>query len=125
MRPKSLLRPNSGYVVPSVYELNDLWHSYTGHFSKIDEFVKRLTNINVDCLDENIQGGNSRRIVAIGTIITDMLNQPGYTPFAAAASDAMAFFQRQVPALHAANKSTLMGLIDDRMCKRIGLEANT
>jgi uncharacterized protein (TIGR04255 family) len=124
MRAKFLFRPNSEYVAPHIYEASDLWHSYTGSFTKIDEFVKRLLNINIDCLDESPSGSDVRRVVAITTVVTDMLNQAGYSPLVEPGPDLMAFFQRQVPTLHAASKSKLLALINDRMCKRIGLEGS-
>lgn len=124
MRPKSLLRPRSQYVAPHVYEASDLWHCYTGAFTRIDGFVKRLLNINIDCLeDTQTQTGATRRLVSITTVVTDMLNQPGYARHIATEQEATAFVQQQFQALHAFSKSELMAVIDDHMCKRIGLEA--
>lgn len=120
MRPKFLLRQASKYVSPVVYEADDLWHSHFGAFSRASDVVKHLVNINLDCLDENRLGA-SRRIVSITTLLTDMMNQPGYAAFRATAEEAIRFFSDRAGQLHVESKACLAEVLDDRMCKRIEL----
>ena len=118
MAPNLLLRPGSAFICPHVFEAKDLWHSHMGVFQRADQAIKRLLNINLDCLDENQPA--PRRIVTITTILTDMLNQAGYAPLHRPDSGTE-FFCMRANQLHEDNKTLLAEIINDRMCKRIGL----
>jgi uncharacterized protein (TIGR04255 family) len=115
-----LLRPNSKYLCPHVYGSPDLWHSHTGAFIPVDEYTKRLLNINVDCLDEQI-GEQARRIVSISTVLTDIFNQPGFTPLTLASNEAFDKLQERLIQLHDKSKHCFGDVISDEMCKRIAL----
>jgi uncharacterized protein (TIGR04255 family) len=119
-RPQLLLRPNSRYLCPYVYDSPDLWHSHTGAFLPVDEFTKRLLNVNVDYLDEQMVE-LPRRIVNISTVLTDMLNQPGFSPQSFAAEDLFGKLQDRIAQLHAQSKHFFGEVISDEMCKRIAL----
>ena len=119
MRPKALLRPGSPYVCPHVYDARDLWHSHMGSFEAIDEVAKRLLNINLDCNDENQP--QKRRVVSVTTVLTDMLGQPGYVA-PELANSGVEFFCERAERLHSGSKSTLAAILDDQMCRRIGLK---
>jgi uncharacterized protein (TIGR04255 family) len=118
MRPNVLLRPGSPYVCPHVYDATDLWHSHTGVFHRVDETIKRLININLDCNDENKP--EQRRTVTITTVLTDMLNQPGYSPLRLG-DLGIKFFCDRATTLHADNKVIVGEILTDQMCHRIGL----
>jgi len=121
-RASSLLRSGSPYFSPHLLDLDDLWHSYTGAFLRPDEATKRLLNVNIDCLDEAVPGGG-RRVVAITTALTDMLNQPGFVPTAATTDNVLSFVEARLGQMHAFEKNTLNAIINDQMNQRIGLEA--
>ena len=118
IRPALLLRQGSRYVSPYIYEAGDLWHSHVGAFVREDQYVKRLVNINLDCSDESRP--TSRRVIAITTVLTDMLNQPGYRSITLAGST-VEFFSEKAEQLHADSKRAFAEVIDEQMCRRIAL----
>lgn len=124
VRVGELLRVGSPYVTPHVFSLDDMWHSHTGAFLRIDEATKRLVNINVDCIDD-LSSGAPKRTIAIATVLTDMLNQPSYVPTLVKKGDLIAFFDDQLKLLHDASKQIFGETIGDDMCKRIALFPGT
>lgn len=118
--PSLLLRANSKYLCPHVYDAEDFWHSHTGAFTRVDASTKRLINVNVDYLDEKLQAG-SRRIIAITTVLTDLLNQPGYEANAIAQADVISFIGAHMQGLHILGKEILGDIINDPMGRRIAL----
>lgn len=119
-RPKLLLREASGYLCPHVFTAQDLWHSHTGAFLRTDSAIKRLLNINADCVDENRPEG-PRRVVAITTVLTDFMNQPGFETSSITASNAGEFFDTRMHQLHTYSKKVFGNVINDEMSKRIAL----
>lgn len=119
-RPTLLLRDESKYLCPHVYTLKDLWHSHTGAFIRADTRTKRLLNVNVDCLDENRLGDISR-VVAIATVLTDQLNQPGYEPCYVNENGIVELVDTHMQGLHIFGKNVLGDVINAEMCKRIAL----
>lgn len=119
-RPSLLLRSGSNYLCPHVYGAQDLWHSHTGAFLRVGDDTKRLLNVNVDYLDENRPDG-LRRVLAITTVLTDLMNQPGYTSSKVAAKDAAGFVDAHMNQLHDFGKTVFGNIINDEMSKRIAL----
>lgn len=119
-RPSLLLRPRSSYLCPHVYDAKDLWHSHTGAFLQVGNDTKRLLNINVDYLDENRPDG-LRRLLTIRTVLTDLINQPGYASLEMAAKDAAKFLDAHMQELHDFGKVLFSDIINDEMSKRIAL----
>lgn len=119
-RPQLLLRPNSRYLCPYVYESPDLWHSHTGAFLPVDMHTKRLLNVNVDYLDEQMVE-QPRRVVSISTVLTDMFNQPGFDPQNLAPNESFGKLQARFIQLHEQSKHFFGEVISDEMCKRIAL----
>ena len=115
-----LLRPGSNYLCPNVFGVDDLWHSHTGAFIRVDNKVKRLLNINVDCLDENRPEG-LRRVVAVTTVLSDQLNQPGYEPYDFGNNDTIEFVNTHMRTLHELGIDVFTNIINDEMCRRIAL----
>jgi uncharacterized protein (TIGR04255 family) len=115
-----LMRSGSKYLCPHIFEADDFWHSYTGAFIRADKSTKRLLNVNVDYLDE-IRPDNIRRVVAITTVLTDLMNQPGYDPFEVNAKDAINFLDARMQNLHVFGKEVFGDIISDEMSKRIAL----
>lgn len=118
--PNLLLHPQSKYVCPHVYEVTEFWHSHTGKFIRTDAYTKRLLNVNVDYLEE-VSGVDSRRVVAITTVVSDMLNQPGYSSTEVAKEDVLEFVDERMQKLHAFGKEILSGIVSPEMSKRIAL----
>lgn len=118
--PSLLLRPRSRYLCPYVYEAKDLWHNHTGAFLRIDEWTKRLMNINVDHLEEH-RSDEPRRAVAITTVLTDLWNQPGYTSLEEPLNNIDEFIGTRMKQLHDFDKVLLGDIINDEMSKRIAL----
>jgi len=119
-RPALLLRGDSKYICPHVFTADDLWHSYTGAFIRVDRNTKRLLNVNVDHTDE-LRLGETRRIVAITTVLSDQLNQAGYDPCTVTPDTVTDFINTRIQALHVFSKVVFGNIINDTMSRRIAL----
>lgn len=119
-RPAYLLRAESMYLCPHVYEAKDLWHSHTGAFIQVGSDTKRLLNVNVDYLDENLFGDKSR-VVVIATVLTDQLNLPGYEACPAKADEIIVLVDTHMQELHLFGKKVFGYIVNDEMCRRIAL----
>jgi hypothetical protein len=120
-RAEALLRPQSRYACPHVYDAPDLWHSHTGAFERTDGATKRLYNVNLDCLDENDPAAGLRRVVSITTAVTDQFNQPGYDALAVRGQDAVTHFEQRMTVMHDVSKAVFREIINGAMCQRIAL----
>ncbi|MDD5056851.1 MAG: TIGR04255 family protein [Sideroxydans sp.] len=116
----ALLRTDSKYLCPQIFEAQDFWHSHTGAFIRADEQTKRLLNVNVDHLEEN-RGDEMRRVVSVITVLTDMLNQPDYIPAEVSTENIDQFLDKHATGLHLFGKEVLGNIINDEMSKRIAL----
>ncbi len=117
-----LLKVGGKYVANHVISANDLWHSHTGIFLQPKPHVKRLLNINLDCLEENASSG-PRRAVAITTSLTDMLNQPGYKEVPHTRDGDWPYICETIQELHSVNKVVISEILSEEMSKRIALNA--
>jgi len=117
---EALLSRESKYLCPYLFENKDLWHSHTGAFIRVDDQTKRLININIDSLDE-IQGNNPCRVVVIATVLTDLLNQPGYTPYDLEEINSMAEIESKFQELHIYGNGVFGNIINYDISKRIAL----
>lgn len=115
-----LLRTNSEYLSSHIFKADDFWHSHTGVFIRADEKTKRLLNVNVDHLDE-ILSDDTRRVVSIITVVTDLLNQPGYVATEVAPENIVQFLESHAKDLHVFGKKVFGNVINDEMSKRIAL----
>lgn len=118
----ALIRRDSPYVAPHVYEVNDQWHCHTGSFTRPTPRTKRLLNVNVDILNEG-SGGEARRVVAIATVLTDFLNQPGYEETLITPDNAMRVCDTHMKELHMFAKHVLGKIVTDAAARRIQLMA--
>ena len=118
--PSLLLRDDSIYVSPYVYDITELWHNHTGHFIRASNVIKRLLNVNVDYIEENV-GQTPRRVVGITTVVTDLLNQPTYDQLDLHGASLEDFCVGQITQLHGLSKQVFGRVINDAMCNRIGL----
>jgi hypothetical protein len=79
-----------------------------------------LLNVNVDHLDE-ILSDDTRRVVSIITVVTDLLNQPGYVATEVTAENIVQFLDSHAKELHVFGKKVFGNVINDEMSKRIAL----
>jgi uncharacterized protein (TIGR04255 family) len=115
-----LLRSGSNYLCPHIFQVNDLWHSHTGSFIRVNDKTKRLLNINADSLDEK-QFNGARRVIVIATVLTDFLNQLDYEPFNVTSEDVMEKVETQLQELHSFGNDVFRNILNDEMAKRIAL----
>ena len=118
--PSLLISTHSRYVCPHVFETREFWHSHTGKFIRTDDYTKRLLNVNIDYLEE-ASVVDTRRVVSITTVVTDMLNQPGYSSVGVTKEDSLDFVEKRMQNLHAFGKDILGDIISTEMSKRIAL----
>jgi uncharacterized protein (TIGR04255 family) len=117
----NLIRRGSPYVASHVLTTRDLWHSYTGVFIRADSETKRLLNVNIDCVEDSSPKGDLRRVVSIGTSLTDMFNQPNYDAKTMTDGDGITVFREHLAILHSQSKQAFVQIITDAMCQRIAL----
>lgn len=116
-----LLQSGSQYLCPHIFGTKEFWHSHTGKFIREDDYVKRLLNVNVDYLEE-VNAGDTRRVVSVTTILTDMFNQPGYSVSDVDKATTSSFVDSRMSKLHVFNKEILGDVINQEMSKRIALK---
>jgi uncharacterized protein (TIGR04255 family) len=119
--PTQMLRPNSIFLCPNIYKANDLWHSHTGWFERIDTATKRLVNVNVDFLETSADD-ELRRAIVIKTVLTDFLNQPGYERSNPDSAAALGIIEHHLNQLHDFCKEVLSDIIKEEMSIRIALK---
>lgn len=119
-RAEYLLSSESKYICHHIFESEDLWHSHTGSFIKINDQTKRLININIDSLDES-QDNDSNRIIMIATVLSDLLNQPGYQTFELDQINAVEEIQSKFHELHKFANDSFKNIINTEIGKRIAL----
>lgn len=118
--PSSILKPNSKYIASHVFSTEQLWHSHTGVFERVDDQTKRLININLDYLDER-HLGNNRHSLVITSVINDQFNQQSYNPLSLSADELLPFISSHMHAIHISGKDILNNIINEEMSKRIAL----
>jgi len=117
----TLLRKDSPYIAPNVFEANDLWHFHTGAFSRPDEQTKRLITVNVDLLADKIEE-KDRTVLSISSILTDGFNNPGYSPTELTLDTGSDFVFQRFDTLHSLDKVVLGSIITPSAAQRIALE---
>lgn len=115
---KLLLKHNSKYLCPHIFETNELWHSHTGVFINFDKDAKRLLNVDVNHFDEQRPEGQ-KRIISIVTTLTDHLNQSDVQ--SNSGNDVMIMVENHMNDMHNFGKTVLDQLLTDQMSKRIDL----
>lgn len=119
-RPARVLKVDSKYIAGDVFAAEDLWHSHMGIFSRVDDRTKRLLAVNADCVDEPV-GDAQTRIVRIGTLVTEMLNQPSYEPSDVRTEDTIRFLDDKIADLHNLQKVVFAHIVTGDVAKRIDL----
>ena len=116
----AMIRSESKYVCGHVFEAKDFWHSHTGLFIRVDDYTKRLLNVNLDYLDEPRPEG-PKRIISITTVVTDQLSQPGYNEYLGTKEEALAMVNTRMNDMHTFGKAVLGDIMTPQMSKRIAL----
>ena len=117
----AILRSGSEYLCPRVFSANDLWHSHTGSFEKVDAHTKRLTTLNADLIEEQLAPDQARRALSITSVLTDMFNQPGFEPLQSSPGLGIDFVDRHMQELHRLDKVILTNILNPDMVNRIAL----
>ncbi len=118
--PDLLIDKKSDLISRNIFNIEDFWHSHTGAFYKINDQVKRLLNFNVDALEEPIQG-KLHKVIALTTVITDMLDQPGYEILDYNAVNLIEYVDKAMQSMHDFSKVILKGTLTPEVQKVIGL----
>lgn len=118
--PSSFLKENSKYIAPHVYDTDQLWHSHTGVFERVNNQTKRLININLDYLDDRHEG-NNRHSLVITSAINDQFYQPSYEALNIESDETLGFVMSHMEEIHTKNKEILKHIINDDMSRRIAL----
>lgn len=118
-RPNLLIDEASKFVSHNIFSMEDFWHSHTGAFYKVSPHVKRLLNFNVDALEEPIQG-KMNKVISLTTVLTDMLDQPGYESLDSRAN-LVDVFNESMQSMHNFSKEILKSTLATEVQKRIGL----
>jgi hypothetical protein len=116
-----MLRPNSRFLCPNIYNAKDLWHSHTGWFERFDAATKRLVNVNVDFVETSTDD-DMRRAIVIKTVLTDFLNQTGYERSNPNSAAALGIIEHHLDQLHNFCKEVLSDIIKEEMSTRIALK---
>ena len=134
-KAEMVLRSENKFLVPNVFDVQDLWHSYHGFFDYKDQpHPHQLLNvIEVQLLPADTVGSAdqpglhldlrlSHRCVpgvdkpaASGVVLSQLIELLGD-------GGAAAQLNAYMSEMHDANKALLKGLINDDMCARIGLK---
>lgn len=115
-----VLRRNSRYLCPYIFDTNDFWHSHTGAFEHPHPQCKRLLNINADYREEQLEEG-SRRALLIGTSLTDFFPQRETALVGQDSASMLTFLEDKCQRLHEASKQALSQVLSDSACQRIAL----
>jgi uncharacterized protein (TIGR04255 family) len=120
-KPNMLLREQSKYLCSHIFDVTDLWHSHTGAFLQADSKTRRLLNLNIDILNESNIVAGDKRIIAITSVLTDFLNQPGYEASNVQGDDVFELIDSHMESMHVFGKKILAEILTDEMAKRIAL----
>lgn len=119
-----LLRQDSEYITPKTFSANDLWHCHSGQFVRAKESVKRLIVVDCDCVDEQVFGAN-RRVVRIGTTLTELLNQPGFEQSTIPLPSSMNTLDEAFRILHNELKKVFSEIVSDAIAETVGLNGDS
>jgi uncharacterized protein (TIGR04255 family) len=112
--PTKILRNQSRFVPPNVFEVRDLWHSHHGYIETRQNPVphRLIDNINVSLVMDNLQLALQVFTSHQGTLDTPVWNFD-------VANDCVSKLMND---LHDRNKSVLRELFTEEVCARINLK---
>lgn len=121
----SLLKENSPYIAPRIFQCRDLWHCHSGQFLRMNEAVQRLEVVDLDCVDEDRDNGSgvqvNSRVVRISTFIGDRFNREGYSKTSLSAKESVQVFEERFDDLHKQIKNVFSEIISEKYAKLVGL----
>ncbi|MFN9476405.1 TIGR04255 family protein [Acidovorax sp.] len=122
-RSDLLLRRDSPFVAPRIFDAGDLWHCHSGRFERLNDAVQRLEIVDLDCIDEGPEqpGTEPTRAVLITTSVSDRFNRPGYHAVDFPARQALAGINEVFNNLHTQVKSVFSQIITDEISDSIGM----
>lgn len=117
--PDMVFRRESPFLAPHIFDRKLTWHSHTGLFTEVDRPIKyrRLDSIAVDMLEPDDPSVPTRTLAQITSAHVARL---GFYPSGAALTDGDNL-NAIINDLHGVNKRLLKSIINDQMCKKIGL----
>ena len=122
--PQKILRPNSAWLTPRIYNTTKNWHCNCGEFESVSSGIRRLVRVNTAAVVADDLMPDNRSIV-LAVSLSDALNQRGYDPTEPMDGSASeAWIRERLEALHASEKRIVAEIIDDDMQERITLRAN-
>lgn len=122
---KLLLRPQSSYITPGIFESSDLWHCHSGRFVQATNKAKRLEVVDLDCIDEveSIpEGHRIVRAVRISTTLTDQLLHPESTATPLLAAQGVNELDAAFVEFHNILKKIFASIITDEMATKVGIQ---
>ncbi|WP_181171469.1 TIGR04255 family protein [Mesorhizobium sp. B2-5-9] len=116
--PNKLLRADTPYVAPGATRGGNAWHSHVGWFEKNDGAVRRLVNINIDCLDFMLPNTiGPKPSMGVYTMIQDSFFLPGSLQIDVGVNS----LKDRSTELHLSLKTLIGSIISDDMQNRISL----
>lgn len=120
-----LLNESTAFVSPFVLGSEDLWHSHSGQFLRVSDYVKRLMVVNLACVDEPAQDENynsiKKRVVRIESSVSDVFNQEGFLRRDAAEYNIQSEINERFASLHEKQRDILQNILNKNMLKKIGM----
>lgn len=124
-RPGDILREDSGLLPRSIFEAGnrgETWHMHSGRFVRAGDGVRRLENLNADCVD-GTRDGKPIRTIALWSMAEDR-----FLPDAAASYDGVAqaaiteaYVESRLDSLHDGLKGHISTLLTADMLRAIGM----
>lgn len=124
-RPAEILRQNSPYVSPGVFDATDLWHCHSGRFIASENGAKRLEVVDLDCIDEMeiiTSGPRPVRVVRISTNLTDQLAHPDSTAKQLPAAGGVGDLDQAFITFHKRLKDIFESIVTDEVAIKVGMK---
>lgn len=120
-----LLNEGTVFASPFVLSSDDLWHSHSGQFLRVSDYVKRLMVVNLACVDEPAQDENynsiKKRVVRIESSVSDVFNQEGFLRRDDAEYNIESEINERFASLHEKQRDILQNILNKNMLKKIGM----
>jgi uncharacterized protein (TIGR04255 family) len=119
-----LIRPDSSWIPPRIYNSKLNWHANCGEFQAIDNGIRRLIRMNTAAIS-GYQSDPNQRSIILQVSLSDALNMPGFdVSNAMTHAQSEAWIKERLEHLHADEKRIVADIIVGEMQERITLEAH-
>lgn len=120
---RSLLRADTAYLAPAIFERGTLWHSHLGWFDENDYLGLVLNHFNVDSQREAAGGpGNTETPLVVGLSHLQQLRYKTPQRLADFPGLAGRMLDKAMLRRHTANKQLVGSVLTEPVRQRIGLE---